>query len=117
MIVGIAQRVEHHHGVGHGRENRAEPVFAVEPLGDEGHGASMARWRMRLGNTARPRAAHGRWRGRTGPRAFCCGAFGVGPSDLRRLEKQFVDPYAFRIARARLLRHQHQQRHDDGAAQ
>ena len=32
MVGGIAERVEHHHGVGHGRENRAEPVFAVQPL-------------------------------------------------------------------------------------
>ncbi len=35
---------------------------------------------------------------------------------LRRFEKQLVDAHALGVARLRLLRHQHQQRHDDGAA-
>ena len=35
----------------------------------------------------------------------------------RRLEEQFVDADALGVARLRRLRHQHQQRHDDGAAQ
>ena len=39
----IAQRVEHHHAVGHGGVDRAEAVLAVQPFGDEGDGAR--RWR------------------------------------------------------------------------
>ena len=35
----IAEHVEHHHAVGHGGKNGAEPVLAVEALGHEGHGA------------------------------------------------------------------------------
>ena len=35
-VVGrIAKRVEHQHRVGHGRENSAKPIVAVEPLGNE----------------------------------------------------------------------------------
>ena len=35
MVVRIAERVVHHHAVGHRRIDRAEPVFAVQPLLDE----------------------------------------------------------------------------------
>jgi hypothetical protein len=37
MVAAIAEPVEGHHRVGHGRENGAEPVFAVEARRDEGH--------------------------------------------------------------------------------
>ncbi len=39
MVFRIAEHVEHHHAVGHGREDRAEPVLAVEPLRHPGHRA------------------------------------------------------------------------------
>ena len=35
---GVAERVEHHHGVGHGGVDGAEAILAVEALGDEGDG-------------------------------------------------------------------------------
>jgi hypothetical protein len=38
------------------------------------------------------------------------------PGLIGRLQKQLVDAHALGIARARLERQQHQQRHDDGAA-
>ena len=31
-----AERIEHHRRIGHGRIDRAEPVLAVQALGDEG---------------------------------------------------------------------------------
>ena len=34
MVFRIAERVEHHHAVGHSRINRAEPILAVEPFDD-----------------------------------------------------------------------------------
>ena len=39
MVFRIAEHVEHHHAVGHGGENRAQAVLAVEPLGHPGDGA------------------------------------------------------------------------------
>ena len=36
MVGRIAERVEHHHAVGDGGVDAAEPVVAVQPLGDEG---------------------------------------------------------------------------------
>ena len=48
---------------------------------------------------------------------FWCGAFGGSRCLSGDSEEQFVDAHALGIARLRLERQQHQQRHDDGAAQ
>ena len=109
----------HHHAVGHRRKNRAEPVLAVEPLADPGHRAidgalPRAFGKQRLAarstlSTARKNQNHD---------AFCCGAFGVGPSDRggSRNSSSMVTPCADSRARG-FFAMQHQQRHDHGAAQ
>jgi hypothetical protein len=38
VIPWITQAIVHYQSVGHGREDGAEPILAVETLGDEGHG-------------------------------------------------------------------------------
>ena len=49
VIARIAQRVEHHHRIRHGRENRSEAVLAIEPLGHKRDRAcSIARRRVLL---------------------------------------------------------------------
>ncbi len=61
MIRRISQAIEHHQRVRHRREDAAEPVLAVEPLGDEGD--RLVRWRAAAGppgTSARPAAAAGR---------------------------------------------------------
>ena len=117
MLARIAQHVVHHRRVGHRRENRAEPVLAVEPLGDELHRlVDRALARALRETSARPRAARRRWRGTAGTRTISgaapwtsapmlCGGF--------RNSSSIAD--ALRVARLRLERLQHQQRHDHGA--
>ena len=51
----VAERVEGHDGVGHGRKDAAEPVFAVEAAGRETHGA---RNRARAERTRNERFQH-----------------------------------------------------------
>ena len=118
MIVRIAEHVEHHHAVGHGGENRAEPVFAVEPLAHPGHRAvegalARALWESN-GSVARKTLSTPRKN--QNHDAFCCGAFGAGPMVCGGSRNSSSMRTPFGVARPRLLRHQHQQRHDDGAA-
>ena len=55
MVGRIAEAIEHHQRVGHRRKNAAEPVLAVEPLGDKGDRlVDRAPPRHRPGTTARP---------------------------------------------------------------
>ncbi len=54
---GIAQHVEHHHAVRHGRVNRAQPVLAVQALGHPGDGLVRAPSRGRISETATGSAA------------------------------------------------------------
>src|SRR5258708_13186868 len=39
MMLRITERVEHHDAVRHGWKNRAQPMLAIETLGDPGHRA------------------------------------------------------------------------------
>ena len=111
----VAEGGEHHHAVGHGGVDGAQPVLAVQPLGDEGH---------RLLDGAGPHLG-----GEEAPAALEC--------DVQRLERvapvaairsadvvadalgrpgeQLADVHAARVGGARLQRHQHQQRHDHRA--
>ena len=84
---------------------------------DEGDGAvDRALARCAWGTAARPRAAHGRRRGRTRTTTrFCCGAFGAGPTVAGGSRNSSSMRTPLRVARPRLHRHQHQQRHDHGA--
>ena len=113
----IAEHREHHHAVRHCREDRAEPVFTVETLAHPGDGAidgalTRALGKVRLGraqdvvDAAEEPEPGGLLLRRLGRRADA----------LRRFEKKLVDAHALGVARLRLLRHQHQQRDDDGAA-
>ena len=59
MIGLVAEAIEHHHRVGHRRENAAEPVLAIEPLGDKGHRLldrppARIRREKRLGDAQQP---------------------------------------------------------------
>ena len=117
MAFGIAEHIEHHHAVGHGGENRAEAVLAVEPLGHPGDGAiegALPRsfGKIRFGGAQNiVHAAE-----EPEPRRFLLRRLRRRADGVRRFEKQLVDAHALGVARPRLLRHQHQQRHDDGAA-
>ena len=94
MIRRIAQRIEHHHAVGHGRKNRAEPVLAVEPLGHPGHRARRSRAAARpsgkYGSTGA--AALSTTRKNQNQGRVLLRRFRRRPERLRRLEEQFVDP-------------------------
>ena len=118
MVLRIAQRVEHHHAVGHRRKDRAEPVLAVEPLADQGdRRVDRALPRPLRRTSARPRAARRRRRERTrtSPRSAAapCGA---GPSVAGGSRNSSSMRTSFGLRARGLQRHQHQQRHDDGAA-
>ena len=66
MLRRIAEAVEHHHAVGHGGIDRAEPVFAVQPLGDERHASLDGALRAASSaRTARRASAPSRARRRT----------------------------------------------------
>ena len=78
--------------------------------------ASMARWRVRLETTARSRAGHCRRRGRTRTTTLSAAAPSASARAspaARRTVRRCARPW---VARLRPLRHQHHQRHDDGAA-
>ena len=111
VIGWVAERVEHHHRIGHRRIDRSQPVLAVEPLD---HPVAT------VINRAAPK--------RLGPQAGTSSEDRVeqveppAPVPLHRLRlaaqpsglaaEQFVDHHLLGIARARLQRAQHQQRDD-----
>ena len=81
MIFRIAEHGEHHHAIRHRRENRAEPILAVEVLDRPGDGAvdgALAR-RFRKKSARSKRSTLSTPRKNQNHDAFCCGAFGVGP--------------------------------------
>ena len=117
MICRIAERVEHHHAVGHRRIDRAEAVLAVEPLADQGDRAvdgalARALREKRLGGAQH--IVDGAEEPE--PRRLLLRRLRRGPSVCGGSRNSSSMRDALRIARARLLRHQHQQRHDHGAA-
>ena len=118
MVLRIAERVEHHHAVGHGRVDRAQPVLAVQPLADEGDRRVDRALAQALRETAaRPTRSTCRRRGRsTNQAALLMRRLrrpGRPTAAVRRNSSSIAD--AARIARPRLQRHQHQQRHHHGA--
>ena len=94
--------------------DRAEPVLAVQPLGDEGDAPS--RWRACACAFGKQRleraAARVDARRKSQPGRFWCGAFAASADVVRRRRNSSSMRDAARIARARLQRLQHQQRHD-----
>ena len=116
----IAEHVVHHHAVGHRRKDRAEAVLAVEALADEGDRAvdgALVRGQpseqQRLDDAQHVVDAAEE----PEPRRLLLRRHRRRAEVRRRPEEQFVDAHAFGVARHRPLRHQHQQRHDDRAAQ
>ena len=116
MVGRIAERVEHQHGVRHGRIDPAEAVLAVEPLGDEGHGgvdgaAAQRRRKRRLGALEQPvdRAEE------LHPCPSLMRARRPVAHGLRRRDEEFRDLDAARIGGARLQRLQHQERDEHRA--
>ena len=114
----IAERVVHHHGVGHGREDGAQAVLAVQPLVDEG----LRPWRWRAwceafgkrGSATRSTASRAKKKAR--PRLLLVRAAGQAARwSPAGCDEQLVDGDAARVAGARLQGAQHQQRHDHGA--
>ncbi len=115
MLRRIAEAVEHHHGIGHGRINAAQPVLAVQPLGHERHrGALGAPAQIfREQRLHHPQAGVDVLENPTPGRAI--GAADPVAHLLRRCAEQFSDVNTARISGARAARHQHQQRHQHRA--
>ena len=115
MVRRITQRIERHHGIGHGRKDPAEAVDAVQPPLDEGDcrldGPGAA-----TGREQRLDAAHHivqPYKQRSQPLAgrvvdVALLLFGRGDEQLANVD-------AAGIAGGRLQRHEDQQRHDHRA--
>ncbi len=117
MIGRKSKRVEHHDRIGHGGENRAQPVFAVEALLHESNrrlngalarGAREDRLGFLQNDIDQPKEFV--------PEPFLMRRLALADGVLRRREEQFVDAYACAVARARLERLQHEQGHQHGTA-
>ena len=95
-IVGRhAERVEHHHRIGHGRENRAQPVLAVQALLDEGHrfvDRALAR-RAREGGL-RELEQHVDGAEHLVPQPVLVRRLGVPLGPFRRCDEQLIDAHA-----------------------
>ena len=116
VILRITEQIVHHHGVGHRRENRTQTVNPVEALGDERHGlvdgALTRGFREQRIDNAQDLVEKIEARK---PELTLMRRLRRHADRLRVFQEQFIDTDAERIARARLLVHQHQQRHDHGA--
>ena len=116
MILRVAEHVEHHHRIGHGRKNRAQPVLAVEPFA---HEIFRPLDRAPAGFPRKPRLRHAQRRvdrlEQQEPAPALMRRLGRHSTRMRRLQEQFVDADVFGIFRARLQRRQNHQRHDGGA--
>ena len=115
MVGRIAERVEHHHAVGDGGVDAAQPVIAVQPLGHEGDG---------LADGAVAAAARKQWLSdaqdgidalEEPPPARAVRPADPVPHMLWRGAEQLAHLHATRIARDRPQRHQHQQWDDHRA--
>jgi hypothetical protein len=110
-----AERVEHHHRVRHRRVDAAQPVLAVQPLADERHGALDGT----LPDTAgQERLAEAKQRVEVLEEMPPGGAVGTAYPVAHlpgRGAEQLRHVYLARVAGPRLQRHQHDERHDDGA--
>ena len=116
IVMGIAQDLEHHHGIGHGGEDRPQPVLAVETLDDESGGAidGAPAWlsrEQRLDPAKHP--VDGAEDGRPG--LHLMRPLGPVAHPLRRHHEELGDPDAARIARPRLQGHEHEERHQHRA--
>ena len=117
MTIRIAERVEHHDAVCHGRENRPQAMLAIEPLGDPGHRALHRALAQSFREPRRGKTQYGiDGAEKPKPRRLLLRRLRRQPDRLRRLEKQLIDRNTPGVARPRLKRHQYQERHDDRAA-
>ena len=116
MIARIAERLEHHQRIGHGRKNPADAVLAVEAFDDEGDrfidGAlACALGEKRFGNPQQ----HVESAEQQKPGPFLMRRLVRRPERLRRLDEQLVDGDALGVACLRLERLQDQHGRDGGA--
>ncbi len=112
VVLGVAQALEHHHGVRDGGIDGAEAVLAVQALFHEIDGfgnrpLAPGRGKVRLHHAQMPIKA----REGVGPHR----AGETGWRDRSARNKELPYGNAPRIDRTRLLRHQHEERHDHRA--
>ena len=113
MIRRITQHIEHHDGVGHCRENRAEAVLAIEPLGDERHRTIDRAPAQRFGKQRLGRAQQRVDTAKEGEPGPLLMRRLPGRSNLaRRANERLVDGDAARIFSAGFERLQDEQRHE-----
>ena len=116
MVRRVAQHIKHHHRIGHGREDRAEPILAIEPRGHERDRRIDGALAQALGKQRLDRAhdviddAE-----EDEPEPFLVRRLGQAAQALRLLQKQFLDRDPARVAGARHQGAQHQQRREHGA--
>ena len=82
MVARIAERVIHHHRIGHRRENGAKPILAIQPFGDEGDGlvSSCVPDRRRKQRFGEPQQAIDAAKEEIPQEDFWCGALARGPT-------------------------------------
>ncbi len=115
VIGGITEHVVHHHRVRHGRENRAEPVFAVQAFIDEGHRLAHRALARGFREQAVDRAQQHVHAAEEAEPAGMLMRRPIARAGVdRRAAEQLVDAHAARVARDRPLRVEHEQRHDHG---
>ena len=111
----VAEGREHHHAVGHCGVDGAQAVFAVQPLGHEGHGLRGGARPHLVGEQPLTPLEHDVQRLEGMAPIAAVGAANIITDTLGRPGEQFAYVHVVRVHRARAQRHQHQQRHDDGA--
>ena len=116
MVRRKAQYLVHHHGIGHRRIDRAEPVLTVQPFLDEGHGLVDRALPQLLRHPRFNGAQQDVDAGKEGEQRAALVRRARGAADqLGILQEQFADIDLAKILRTRLFRSQHHQRHDGGA--
>ena len=99
MVVRVAEHVEHHHAVGHRREDRAEAVLAVEALAHPRHRAIDRALRSLSGNRLGGAQHDVDAAEEPEPKRLLLRRLRRRPDRRRRLAKQLVDRDALGIAR------------------
>ena len=114
MVFRIAKRVEHHHAVRHRRENGAETILTVESLRNPRRCAldrALSQTPAKRDATKDEIDAAEEPK----PQRFLLRRLRRETDRARRLEEKLLDGDPLGVARSRLERLQHQQRHEDGA--
>ncbi len=109
---GIAQHVEHHHRIGHGREDRTQAILTVQAFDDEGDRLVDGLLARAPGKPGLDDMQHGIQHAEDpGPGPDLTRPLGPTPHLFGGLHEKLGDGDAPGIARPGLQRHQHQQGH------